>query len=217
MHLETLSPESKKILPKLAGIVVKANKFIMAGGTALALQLGHRVSVDLDFFTDKAFSTDRVFQKLKRLKLNPVVMQEEEGTLAVTTNDVKISFLRYEYPFIEKKNSIDGIPLAGIIDIASMKVVAISQRGAKRDFVDLYFILQEIPFWKVAKNMAKRFGADRINPVHNGKGLVYFGDADNDPEPRYCGEEKPSWEDIKKFFIKNVQQMVLDMEKAGSE
>lgn len=213
MHFKCLPSNAQALLKKLSK-TMHAHQFVLAGGTALALQIGHRISVDLDFFTSKAFSTEKIFQEMKRLGLNPVVMEESEGSLTVTIDETKVSMFRYPYPFIEKMGTADGVPVAGIIDIASMKIIAISQRGAKRDFIDMYFILQTTPFWKVAENMVKRFGPDRINPVHIGKSLVYFNDADTDPDPRFSGKERPDWETAKMFFIKHVKQIVLDMEKA---
>lgn len=215
MHFKCLPPKARELLKKF-NKTVRAYEFILAGGTGLALRLGHRISVDLDFFTRKAFSTEKVFQGMKRLGLNPKVLEESEGSLTVTIDGIKVSMFRYPYPFIEEMEDADGVPVAGVIDIASMKIVAISQRGAKRDFFDLYFILQGIPFWKIAENMARRFGNDRLNPVHIGKSLVYFNDADTDPDQRLLSKNKPSleWEKVKKFFVKNVQQMVLDMERA---
>ncbi len=80
-----------------------------------------------------------------------------------------------------------------------MKVIAISQRGTKRDFVDLFFILQDLPFHKVAEHMVKRFGKERINPIHLGKSLVYFSDAESNPEPEHIkGKEYAGI--ISKFF-----------------
>lgn len=213
MHPDCLPSNTRELLKKLAGIV-RSHEFILAGGTGLALQLGNRISVDLDFFTAKPFSTERVFSELKRLGLGPEVLAESEGSLTVIMDGAKVSMFHYPYPFIDKRKEIDDIPVAGIIDIAAMKVVAISQRGAKRAFIDLYFGLQGIPFRKVAENMIERFGRERINPVHIGKSLVFFNDADSDPEPRYCRRQRPDWEEVKKFFVKNVRQMVLDMEKA---
>jgi len=98
--------------------------------------------------------------------------------------------------------------------IGAMKVVAIAQRGTKRDFVDLYCILQDIPFWKIAERMALFFGKERINPVLFGKALVYFADAEADPEPRYLGSTAPKWADMKKFFRSQVRQMVFDLQAA---
>lgn len=215
MYFKCLPKNARALLRKLVKIA-NAHEFTLAGGTGLALQIGHRVSVDLDFFTAKSFSTEKVFQEVKGLSLEPRVMEESEGSLTITVDGTKVSMFRYPYPFIVKMRHADGIPVASLIDIASMKIIAISQRGAKRDFIDLYYILQTIPFWKVAENMSKRFGSSRINPVHIGKSLVYFSDADIDPDPSLLNKDKPSWEKVKKFFIRNVQQMVLDIEKALS-
>lgn len=213
MYFKCLPPEARELLTKLCK-TARGHEFILAGGTGLALQLGHRISMDLDFFTHKAFSTEQAFQEVKRLGLNPKLLEESEGSLTVTIDGTKVSMFRYPYPFIEEMKEADDVPVASVIDIASMKIIAISQRGAKRDFFDLYFILQDIPFRKIAENMTKRFGNDRINPVHIGKSIVFFNDADADPEPRLSRKDKPSWEKVKKFFVKNVQQMVLDMERA---
>ena len=214
IRLETLPIHSQKVLNKLKNLI-KTNCFVLAGGTGLALQIGHRISEDLDFFTDRDFSTDKLFQNINAMNLSPVILQEEKGTLTITTNDVKVSFLHYAYPFKEKMNNLEGVSIAGMIDIASMKIIAISQRGAKRDFVDLFAVMQSVPFWKIAGNMIERFGKDRVNPVHIGKSLVYFNDADIDPNPRYLGSKKPDWKSVKKFFKKNVQQMVLDLNQAS--
>jgi hypothetical protein len=200
-------------LSSLKGIILK-NRFVLAGGTALALQLGHRLSIDLDFFTQSEFSTESILQEIQKLRLNPQVLQEERGALTTIIEGAKVSMFHYPYAFIDKIVNIKGAPVAGILDIASMKIIAISQRGAKRDFIDLYFILQDTPFWKIAQNMIERYGANRINPVLIGKSLVYFRDAENEPEPQYRRKEKPKWEAIKKFFIKNIQQMVIDLQKA---
>lgn len=213
MYLECLPGEGQKVLKKLKSLV-NTHEFILAGGTALALQIGHRLSVDLDFFTAKPFSTDKLFQKMKKLKLEPEILQEEEGTLVVVIEKTKVSMMRYDYPFLEKLERLKGIPVAAVIDIASMKTIAISQRGAKRDFVDFYFILQRTPFWKIAENMVGRFGKERINAVAIGKAFVYFFDADVDPAPKYLEKEKPDWNAIKTFFKKNTKQMVMDMHNA---
>lgn len=213
MHTECLSPQAQKLLGILKGIAHKYN-FTLAGGTALALQIGHRVSVDFDFFSEKQFSTDVLYRELQKAGLKPIIQQETEGTLTAMVNEVKVSMFHYPYSFLDKKAHWKGIDIAGIIDIAAMKVMAITQRGAKRDFVDLYFILKDIPFRKIAENMIKRYGADRLNPVNIGKAIIYFNDADIDPDPQYCGKEKHDWKDIKKVFVKNVRQMVMDIQEA---
>jgi len=212
IHTKCLLPQGQKLLGVLKGVVRKHN-FILAGGTALSLQIGHRISVDLDFFSEKQFATDALYRELRKAKLKPIVQQETEGTLTTTISGVKVSMFHYPYPFLDKKVHWRGIEIAGIIDIAAMKIMAVTQRGAKRDFIDLYFILKDIPFRKIAENLVQRYGVNRINPVNVGKAIVYFSDADIDPGPQYCGKGKPDWNTIKKFFVKNVRQMVIDMQE----
>lgn len=212
MHTECITPTALKVLKKFKETIL-AHEFVLAGGTAIALRLGHRKSVDFDFFTERAFSTDKLFRKIRLLDIEAQTLQEEQGTLTLAANDVKVSFFHSPYPFLDEKTSLNGVPVAGLIDIASMKVLAITQRGAKRDFVDLAFILQDIPFTKIALNMIGRFGADRINPVVIGKALVYFHDAESDPEPEYLTRRK-DWKTIKRFFADHVQQFVLDLHRA---
>ncbi|OGQ57789.1 MAG: hypothetical protein A3J24_02160 [Deltaproteobacteria bacterium RIFCSPLOWO2_02_FULL_53_8] len=212
-HIDCLPSATLVTLRRLRGLVA-ANGFILAGGTGLALHIGHRVSVDLDFFTDKQFFTSEVFEEIKKLGLKGRVIQDEKGTLTMFVNETKVSFLGYSYGFAEKLTYVEGVAVAGIYDIASMKVIAISQRGAKRAFVDLYFIMQDAPFWKVAQNLVTRYGADRINPVHIGKSLVFFDDAETDPDPLYTKTGQTDWKRVKRFFKDNCRQMVIDMQKA---
>jgi nucleotidyltransferase AbiEii toxin of type IV toxin-antitoxin system len=106
--------------------------------------------------------------------------------------------------------------VAGLVDIASMKLMAMMQRGAKRDYVDLYWILQNITFSKIAENLINRYGANRINPLVIGKALVFFQDADSDPDPAYLGK-RVAWTTIKKYLIDHVQQFALDIQKVNKE
>lgn len=212
MHLECLTPAALTVL-KMIAPVVTTHGFVLAGGTAVALRLGHRVSVDFDFFTERSFVPAKILQAVNGLGLTATVLQEEPGTLTVSVNGVKISFFHYPYAFLEATSTLRGVPVAGLIDIASMKIIAMIQRGAKRDYVDLYFILQDIPFAKVAENMIHRYGVDRVNPVVIGKALVFFQDADLDPEPAYLVKRK-DWSAIKKYIANHIQQFALDIHNA---
>ena len=211
MHLKCLTPAALKILKLIAPIVV-ARGFVLAGGTAAALHLGHRMSMDFDFFTMRPFRPDRLHQAINGLNLATTVLQEEPGTLTLSADGVKISFFHYPYAFLEATSSLKGARVAGLIDIASMKLMAMMQRGAKRDYVDLYWILQDVPFSKITENMLKRYGANRLNPLVIGKALAFFQDADSDPDPYYLGK-RAAWGKIKKYFTDHVQQFVLDIQK----
>jgi predicted nucleotidyltransferase component of viral defense system len=200
---------TQAVLRRLRDTIV-SEKFILAGGTALTLHLGHRLSVDLDFFTDQTFSTDRLLETLAFF--HPDVRQEEKNTLTVFIDNVKVSFFHYPYPPMEKSVLWRGIPLASVLDIAAMKIIAVGQRGTKRDFVDLYFIFKDHPFRRVAIALLRRYGSLRVNPIVIGKSMVYFTDADGDPDPVYVGPHRPSWIQIKSFFRQNTPQIVLDTE-----
>jgi predicted nucleotidyltransferase component of viral defense system len=213
MHRECLPGRGWKVLDSLKDTLA-ACQAVMAGGTALALHMGHRMSVDLDFFTASPFRVESLVSAIRKTGQGFRIMAESEDHLVADIEGVKFSLFRYEYPFIEKPTVFNGIKIAGVLDIAAMKIIAITQRGAKRDFADLYFILQNIPFHKVAEHMVHRFGKERIDPVVTGKALVYFSDADSDPEPEYIGK-KTKWETIRTFFRRHVKQFVLDLHMQG--
>lgn len=216
MHKECFPEKGWKILRELKGMLAK-REAILAGGTALALHIGHRISIDLDFFTNKEFKVEPVISEIRKTGLGFSIIAEGEGHITANIEGTKFSIFRYEYPFLDKPAVYKGIQVAGVFDIASMKVIAISQRGTKRDFVDLYFILQDIPFHKLADHMAKRFGKERINPVHIGKSLVYFSDAESNPEPEYLKGKGVSWAKAKSFFRWHVRQFVFDLDAAVKE
>jgi len=213
MHRECFPEQGWVILKSLKDVFTKY-KAILAGGTACALHLGHRISMDLDFFTSMDFHIESVISEIRKAGHSFQIISEGEGYLVGTIDGMKVSLFTYEYPFLEKTVIYEGIRVAGVLDLASMKVIAISQRGTKRDFADLYGILQEVPFHKIASHMVKRFGKGRINPVHIGKSLVYFSDADSHPEPEYVKGRDVSWEKIKSFFKSHVKQFVLDLDTA---
>lgn len=213
MHKECFPENGWKVLRRMKNIFKKYNA-VLAGGTALALHLGHRISIDLDFFTGKVFNPEDIISALKKSGLPFRIISEGEGYLIFEADGIKISIFKYDYPFLEKTIRYEGVAVAGIIDIASMKVIAISQRGTKRDFIDLYFVLQKMPFHIIAEYMIKRFGKERINPVHIGKSLVYFSDAESNPEPGYIKGRGIDWDKVKVFFKNHVRQFVFDLDIA---
>ncbi len=213
MYKECFTSQGWKVLAKCKSIFIKYDA-ILAGGTALALQIGHRVSEDLDFFTSKDFKVESIISNLRKISTSFSIMSEGEDYITAVFNGIKVSILKYDYPFIDRATTYRVIRIAGVNDIASMKVIAINQRGTKRDFVDLFFILQETPFHKIADNMIHRFGIERINPLHIGKSFVYFSDAESNPEPSYIKGKEVSWEKVKSFFRGHVKQFVFDLDTA---
>jgi hypothetical protein len=212
MHKECFPAQGWRVLASVRDIMNK-RKAVLAGGTALALHIGHRESVDLDFFTCKTFRTESVISEIRETGKNFRILSEDDDHITAEIEGVKVSLFRYEYRFVAAPETYAGISIAGIPDIAAMKIIAISQRGTKRDFVDAYYILREMPFHKVAESMVLLYGKERINPLLIGKALAYFADADHNPEPKYIGKGV-KWERVKDFFRNHARQFVYDLSAA---
>lgn len=202
MHEEALYLNTKKLLKRLSSLSVLEN-FYLAGGTALALQLGHRRSVDLDFFNPNFSVINKLLDKLAEYK--PQVIQQAEGTLDVYIDKVKVSFLKYDYPLLERKARYEGVDLASVLDIGCMKLSAIASRGTKKDFADLYSILQEKELSDVLAAFEKKYKKLNYQRLHLLKSLVYFKDAEKDPEPDYL--KNINWEHVKKTLENKVKDL----------
>jgi hypothetical protein len=214
VHPEAMTSEAKALVPRLAPTVAR-HHFILAGGTSLALRLGHRLSVDLDFFSEEEVLPDLLVGELRAAHLDSEVTQLAPGILSVVVEGVRVSFFHYPYPFVDAPQPYEGLRVASVLDIAAMKLVAVAQRSARRDFVDLYVILQQMPFRTVAARAVQRYGAGFIEPVVVGKGLTWLEDADGEPDPHYLGQPV-LWDDVKAFFVSSFRQFVLDLDSLGS-
>ncbi|MBI3888399.1 nucleotidyl transferase AbiEii/AbiGii toxin family protein [Candidatus Nomurabacteria bacterium] len=197
MHKETLSKKTRIVLEK---IVPVARPFYLAGGTALALELGHRISVDLDFFSKDTFSVSSLVLKLNTLgKLK--IEDQSEDTFNGSLDGVKISFFYYPYPLIFPTREYSNVVLADERDIGAMKVQAISGRGSKKDFVDIFVLLKKYSLKELLGFFHKKYEKFNYNQLHILKSLRYFYDADTNPEPIYI--HPISWDEVKNF-IKNI-------------
>lgn len=214
MYRSTMGKKMISVIRRARGVVADRSA-VLAGGSGLALHLGHRRSIDLDFFTPGHFDTEMLVADMSGC-VGPVrVLSEADSSIVADLDGIKFSLFRYPYPFPDDISVFEGIDVAGILDIASMKIIAICQRGTKRDFFDLHAVLGKIPFHSVADNAIGRFGPDRLNPVHVGKSLVYFADAESDPEPMLTKRGMVEWSTVRRFFTDHVRQFVLDLDAAS--
>lgn len=204
---QTLYPKTKDTLSLLQndGFLVESD-FYLAGGTALALQLGHRLSIDLDWMSPTFIQPSLLLSQLKKFK--PMVIQENKGTLDVLINQTKVSFLNYSYPLIQNLVVYEKIKLADILDIAAMKLTAISSRGSRKDYVDLYFILQKVSLAEVLQVFTQKYQGVNYSLMHLAKSLVYFQPAENEPEVDYIESEKIDWMQIKNKMEQEVQTIL---------
>lgn len=199
MYENTLYPKTLTTLEKIQQTEI-IKSFYLAGGTALALQLGHRKSNDLDFFSQKYPLQENLIKAISTYR--PTIIQQATGTLDLLIDDVKVSFFNYDYPLIKPLIQYRDIKLASSLDIACMKIVAIAQRGTKKDFVDLYFILQNEKLSTIYTAFEKKYKNTKYQKLHVLKSLVYFDDANDDPEPDYLIPIK--WENVKEYLEKQV-------------
>lgn len=206
MFEETLIKGTKGILALLgrSGILQDA---YLAGGTAAALQLGHRISVDFDFFTPKKFVPKAFSAELS--KLGPFEeAQADKGTVLGEFKGVKFSLFIYKYPLIYPALKYLSLDITDIRDIAAMKIDAIATRGAKRDFIDLYYIICNANY-KLAEVLEfyhKKYGKLASNLIHIQKSLVFFNDAESDEMPKML--KKVAWEEVKGYFESEVRKLV---------
>ena len=200
MHEETLNKKTAIVLEKIVHI---AKSFYLAGGTSLALQLGHRISIDLDFFCKDSFSTALLIEELKNIgKLT--VEDQSERTLNGSLDGVKISFFNYQYKLVFPTIEYKGVNLADERDIAAMKVLAISDRGTKKDFVDLYILLKKYPLEAILEVFNKKYKDCNYNIIHISKSLTYFWDADENPDPKML--IKYNWKEIKEYITRIIDK-----------
>lgn len=205
MRRETIDARTKRVLESL-GETDFIKDFYLAGGTAMALQIGHRKSIDLDWFSKKEFSNMELKYVLSGLGLGRLkIYSEDEKTLNVDLHGVKTSFFEYKYrtlfPFEKYGKNVN---LASMADIACMKIDAISSRGSKKDFIDLYFMLQKYSLKELLDFFDKKYKEIEYNHLHILKSLIYFQDAENDPMPLML--KKIDWEGIKKKIKRQVRE-----------
>lgn len=206
MFEETLIPGAKANLALLGRSGLLTNAY-MAGGTAAALQLGHRISVDFDFFTEQTF-VPRFFADELSKQGDFEESQVSRGTVLGKFANVKFSLFIYGYPLLFAPLQFESVSIADIRDVAAMKIDAISSRGAKRDFIDLYYICRAgYALKEVFDFYDKKYGKLTSNFVHIQKSLIYFEDAEPDEMPRMLKETR--WEDVKSYFEYEVRKLAI--------
>jgi predicted nucleotidyltransferase component of viral defense system len=134
-------PKKQISVLKSLGAQMSAKGFYLAGGTALAIHLSHRISVDLDWFTPNSFADGMILaQSLRNSDISLELEQVSSGTLHGSVNGVRVTFLQYQYPLLKPIEHWDEMscPLASLEDLACMKLSAVAQRGARKDFCDIY-------------------------------------------------------------------------------
>ncbi|HOK57314.1 MAG TPA: nucleotidyl transferase AbiEii/AbiGii toxin family protein [bacterium] len=201
IHTEILSKEQKEILKELK--FTKKMNFYLADGTGLALYLGHRTSIDFDFYSQQQFKTLSVYFK------NGEIVNDTEDTFEIIVKNTHLSFFYYPYKLIRKPVEMENILVASIEDISAMKIISIVQRGNYRDFIDIYFLMKIFGIKKLINWLKEKYLNYSTFLIL--KGLIYFEDADKtvkEDKERIRMIEKIEWKQVKKFIKKEVEKFV---------
>lgn len=204
LSTQTILPDTLELLIKLQKIP-ELHNFRLVGGTSLALQLGHRFSIDLDLFSYcDAIPTDiQTILFHHGLRVENISLSERIKIFKV--NEIKVDFVNYGYPWLSEAICEDSITIASIDDIAPMKLSAITNRGTKKDFVDLYFLLDRFAFPDILGLYHKKYPDASDFLLY--KSLVYFDDAEHDPMPRMF--QPVSWDQVKKRIMEIADRFFL--------
>lgn len=198
-HWEALTPDTRSALHLLNRLDV-TRRFYLAGGTGLALHLGHRISVDLDFFCEEPDAVNPSERALLRQALDDptfTITFDTDATFVGTWQGVGVSFFRLSlYPLILPTLNLEGIRLASIEEIGAMKLAAIIGQGARRDLVDLYYILQLVSLDDLFQVASQKYSKVRTFALSSVRGLAYFTDAEALPMPEML--DKTPWVKMKK-------------------
>ena len=204
MHPKVLSDGGWKIVAKVrrAGLL---DGWALAGGTGLALQLGHRYSEDLDLFRPEAFDPERLANGLSGVG-RTVVQSRSEDTLHALVDGLRLSFLRARPPLLFPGTEYRDLRVADPRDIAVMKLIAIGGRGSRKDFVDLFFYLQSgATLDGVFDHLRRRFERLDFNEYHLLKSLAYFEHAESEPMPSMIKEIE--WSDVRRCIEEEVRRL----------
>lgn len=198
MHKEILTEEQFKLLP-----VVKlfSKKFCLVGGTAIALHLGHRESIDYDLFTFDEFANQKIRRRISRVAKINAIFRDETGQFTLMINNVRFTFFQFPYKINFSESLGDIIKLPDILTLAAMKAFALGRRAKWKDYVDLYFILKaNHTISQITAKGVEIFGNEFNEKIFRTQ-LAYFADIDYSEEVIYKEGFSTDDEIIKKALV----------------
>ena len=203
LHYETVDEGTLGLLKQLQSLDI-LSEMRLVGGTSLALQIGHRKSIDIDLFGILNVEFDILIDELKTLG-EVVLLKNSKNIHSLLINNIKVDIVNYNYKWLTNKMTIDNIYFATIEDIAAMKLNAIMGRGSKKDFIDLYFILKNYTLTTLMDFYSKKYHDGSIFLVL--KSLAYFDDADEQEMPFMF--HNTSWRTMKNNIKKALADYIL--------
>ncbi len=208
-HWETITEEMHHLLTWI-GQQDFVSQFYLAGGTALGLQIGHRRSMDLDFFSVTDEVHEKTRQNLMRVfsKRRGQVIENVDGNLLILAEGVHVGFFSYGYALIEPTLELEHVEVASLWDIGLMKLDALIGRGSRKDFYDLYFISSQLSLPDLLRAGERKYPQARDFALMAVESLVMFENADRDHQPNLLVDLP--WEQVKRFFIEQSKSFGKD-------
>lgn len=200
-----LAPPQRRALARLSALPI-AQQLYLAGGTAVALHLDHRRSLDLDFFSRAdTLDLERARREITDAGARVEVIAQSDATLHLRLEGADVDIVRYRYPLLDPPTHMEGITVAGLRDLAAMKLAAIAKRGLRRDFWDLHEMLtsEAVSPRQLLDDYRAKFQTREADAYHVLRALVWFEDAESEPVmPR--GLTARRWRQIRAYFETNV-------------
>lgn len=198
LYLETVESSTLELLKKLQRLPV-LEQTRLVGGTALALQLGHRKSIDLDFFGTVDCEAEYLRESIAGIA-SLTILKESPHIHIYIVDGIKVDIVNYKYPWLDDVVVEQGLRLASVSDIAAMKITAIIGRGTKKDFIDIAFLLHHFSLEEILHFYAAKYNDSSVFMAM--KSLAYFEDAEADPMPDMFVNQ--SWQQVKAYILSKI-------------
>lgn len=200
LHLDAV-PQQVAVLMEQLSDHPALRSFALGGGTSLALRFGHRISVDLDYFTTLEFHSQQLFEELGLV--SATVLSLAKNTLCLDVGGVKIDLLRHAYTQLAPIDQINGQRLLSLSDLAAMKLNAVANRGSKKDFYDLVELLKHHTLREMLGFFSVKY--PNTDPFVAVRSLAWFEDAEQEPDP--ISRVDQTWIEVKKILSAQVSML----------
>ncbi len=209
LRTNIVPPEVIKLLIKSDAVLRGVPHSYLAGGTALCMHLSHRISIDLDFFTPTSFLAEELRPTLSKSGLF-VPITVRDNSIVCRIDEVQWSLFQYSYPLVDALEHYSGIHVASVRDIAAMKIVAIGDRGSRKDFYDMHAILNHTPvnMDQVFQDVTAKYSLSKDNLYHYIRAFTYFEDARKSPDIQPLLRIKISWPEVEDFFRNLAKRLI---------
>ncbi len=198
MYLDILNDDQKQLLPLIA---IFSPQFGLVGGTAIALHLGHRRSIDFDLFTTQTFDIEHIRSQIRKIAKIAHVFIQGEDELTILVNQVKLTFYRFPHPIEFTEDLYNTIKLPNLLTLGAMKAFALGKRAKWKDYVDLFFLLKQFSLSELITKANKLFGPEFNEKLFRIQ-LSYFKDIDYSEDVLYMPGHETNQIEIERFLEK---------------